>query len=167
MRFRLDVSAAALAGTACIALLLTLGTKAVAADGPPRLDVRPSCEAAARGAVVAGRNTESCMEDERTAQNEMTNKWSQYAAADKTQCVNLIKDGGPPSYVELLSCLEAMRDARAIHETLEEPLLHDRELNAQAVPLTDLGIGSARSATPTGMTTPHRHKRKRSEAQSQ
>ena len=42
--------------------------------------------------------------------------WAKYAANDKTQCVGNVKTGGPASYVELLSCLEIMRDAKAIRQ---------------------------------------------------
>ena len=56
------------------------------------------------------------MVDERTAEDALKQGWSKYNAADKTQCVGNVKTGGPASYVELLSCLEIMRDAKAIRE---------------------------------------------------
>jgi hypothetical protein len=43
--------------------------------------------------------------------------------ADKTDCVTLENSGGPASYVELLSCLEIMRDARSIRNA--DPLESD------------------------------------------
>jgi len=85
------------------------------------LDVGPSCEAAARGAAVIGRDKAACMGDERTAQDEIVKNWSQYNPDDKTQCVGMVKTGGPPSYVELQSCLEMMRDVKIIHKN--DPLL--------------------------------------------
>ena len=51
--------------------------------------------------------------DERSAEDVLTENWSKYDAADKTQCVGNVRTGGPASYVELLSCLEIMRDAKA------------------------------------------------------
>jgi hypothetical protein len=83
-----------------------------AASDPPKFDVSQSCEGAAREALVVGRNKETCMADERTAQNELARNWPQYAARDRAQCVSMVSKGGPPSYVELLSCLEVMRDAK-------------------------------------------------------
>ena len=80
----------------------------------PTLQVAPSCEAAARGAVVLGRNKEACLADETTAQDTLKQNWSKYAASDKNECVGMVKTGGPPSYVELLSCVEILRDARNI-----------------------------------------------------
>ena len=97
-------------------------TAAIAlADSPPKLNVAPSCDAAARGAISAGRDKEACLVDERTAEGVLAQNWSKYNAADKTQCVGNVKTGGPASYVELLSCLEIMRDAKAIRES--DPLM--------------------------------------------
>ena len=34
---------------------------------------------------------------------------------DKGDCIGMVTTGGPASYVELLSCVEILRDARNIH----------------------------------------------------
>ena len=78
------------------------------------LRVGPSCEAAGRGAVVLGRNKEACLADETTAQDTLKQNWSKYVASDKSDCVGMVRTGGPASYVELLSCVEILRDARNI-----------------------------------------------------
>ena len=106
-------------------LLLGLPAAIARADSPPKLNVTPSCNAAARGAISVGRDKEACLADERTAEDSLTQNWSKYNAADKTQCIGNVKTGGPPSYVELLSCLEIMRDAKTIREgdLLDQPLL--------------------------------------------
>ena len=95
---------------------LSIGTQAglAIAAGPPKLDIRPSCEAAVRFALTAGRDEKACFDDEHTAQDAVTKSWSRYSADDKTQCVGMVNAGGPPSYVELQSCLEMMRDAATI-----------------------------------------------------
>jgi hypothetical protein len=87
---------------------------APARGGPPTLQVGPSCEAAGRGAVVLGRNKEACLADETTAQDTLKQNWSKYPAIDKTTCTGMTTTGGPASYVELLSCLEILRDAKSI-----------------------------------------------------
>jgi hypothetical protein len=102
---------------AVVTLALGLQTAIALADSPPKLNVSPSCEAAARGAISAGRDKDACLADEHTAENVLAQNWSKYNAADKTQCVGNVQTGGPPSYVELLSCLEIMRDAKSIRET--------------------------------------------------
>ena len=78
------------------------------------LKVESSCEAAGRGAVVLGRNKEACLADETTAQDTLKQNWSKYIASDKSDCVGMVTTGGPASYVELLSCVEILRDARNI-----------------------------------------------------
>ena len=97
-------------------LLLGLPAAAAFADSPPTLDVTPSCNAASRGAISAGRDKESCLSDERAAQDVLIKGWSNFNAADKIQCVGSVRTGGPASYVELLSCLEVMRDAKKFRE---------------------------------------------------
>ena len=93
------------------------------AGGPPTLQVDTSCEAAGRGAVMLGRNKEACLADETAAQDTMKQNWSKYSADDKTMCVGMERAGGPASYVELVSCLEIMRDARDIRNA--DPLESD------------------------------------------
>jgi hypothetical protein len=87
------------------------------AGGPPTLQVGPSCEAAGRGAVMLGRNKEACLADETVSQDTLKQNWSKYSAADKTTCIGMETAGGPASYVELLSCLEVLRDAKGIEAT--------------------------------------------------
>jgi hypothetical protein len=105
--------------TACVAAALAAVAVGVQiaparADSPPKLKVETSCEAAGRGAVMLGRNKEACLADETAAQDTLKENWPKYSATDKTQCVGMATTGGPASYVELLSCLEIMRDARNI-----------------------------------------------------
>ena len=97
---------------------LSLGSQVglAIADGPAKLNVAPSCDAAARGAISLGRNAEACMADEREARDLLTKNWSQYSRAHKTQCVGMTTSGGPSSYVELISCLDIMKDAAAINK---------------------------------------------------
>lgn len=84
------------------------------ADGPPKLDVTSSCNAAARGEVAADRGSEACFNDERTAQEALAKDWSGFSPSIRAQCLGMNRTGGPPSYVELFVCLEVMRDAAKI-----------------------------------------------------
>ena len=99
---------------AIVAMSLGSQVELAVADSPPKLNVGPSCNAAARGAVSLGRNAEACMGDERAAQDQLTNNWSQYSRAHKTQCVGMTSTGGHSSYVELISCLDIMTAAATI-----------------------------------------------------
>jgi hypothetical protein len=105
-----------LKGIAAASLLFGLQYTAAFANDPPKLDVTPSCKAAGQFALVGGRDKEVCLVDEHSAENTLGQNWSKYNAVDKTQCVGTVKTGGPASYVELLSCLEIMRDAKEYRE---------------------------------------------------
>ncbi len=70
--------------------------------------------AAAQGSVVLGRDKKACLGDETTARDTLKQNWSKYAASDKNECISMVRTGGPPSYVELLSCVKILRDARNI-----------------------------------------------------
>jgi hypothetical protein len=83
------------------------------AGGPPELDVSASCNSAARGSVVVGTGRQACLNDERAAKDTLASEWHTFSPFARTQCVGMNKTGGPPSYVELLVCLEMMRDAGA------------------------------------------------------
>jgi hypothetical protein len=90
------------------------------AAGPPKLDVGPSCDAAVRFGLGFGRNKKACIDDENTARDAIAKSWSQYSADHKTLCVGMVNAGGPPSYVELGSCLEMMKDAAEIRQNAAE-----------------------------------------------
>jgi hypothetical protein len=131
------------ARVAIVGSLLGASAGIALADGPPRLNVGPSCEAAARGAIVVGRDKAACMGDEDTALDTLKMNWSKYVSADKNQCVGTVTTGGPASYVELLSCLEVMRDARAIKD------------------VDPLASGSATAGTTEAEPSPRRQRRRR------
>ena len=86
------------------------------ADDLPILNMGPSCDAAAAAAISLQRDKQTCMQEEGGARDLLAKNWSQYPADDKAQCVGMVLKGGPASYVELLSCLEVMKDAAAIHK---------------------------------------------------
>jgi hypothetical protein len=115
-------------------VVISLGSQIgfAVADSPPRLNVGPSCDAAARAAISLGRTSEMCMGDELAAQDQLTNNWSQYSRTHKTQCVGMNTAGGSSSYVELISCLDIMKDAAGIYKT--DPLFGDFGKNPKGNP---------------------------------
>jgi hypothetical protein len=96
---------------AVVALILGVCTTIARAGSPPKMNVEPTCNAAAAYAIAVGRTKEACLADEHAAESTLAENWSTYSAVDKTQCTATVNMGGPPSYVELLSCIEALRDA--------------------------------------------------------
>jgi hypothetical protein len=112
---------------AVLALFISATSVSAAVDGPPSLDVKPSCEAAAdRTAIekVFGsnvRDTASCMRDENEARDQLDKEWAQFSPADQQNCTSITTTGGIPSYVELLVCLEMIRDAKDYNGTASTP----------------------------------------------
>ena len=84
----------------------------LAAEQPPQLNLAPSCNVAAAG--VSGRTRETCMKDEDAARQTLAGKWKEFSADQQRRCTNLVHMGGPPSYVELLTCLEMAQQAKQI-----------------------------------------------------
>src|SRR5262249_61413024 len=95
-----------------IGAAIALATCGIAsAGGPPKLDVRQSCSAAARGSVAPGTGTQACLNDEGTAQDALVRQWSDFSPAARAQCVGMNRTGRPSSCGELLARLGTMRDA--------------------------------------------------------
>ncbi len=105
-----------LAAGVIIAALAIVITGIASAGGPPELDVRLSCRASDRALPVAGvdkprADMRACLDDERTAREALVKAWAGFTASARMLCVGMNRTGGPPSYVELLTCLEVMRGA--------------------------------------------------------
>jgi hypothetical protein len=93
--------------------IFILGSQLVVtvADNVPKLDVRPSCRAAA---LVPPGNLSSCLKDERAAQAILSGSWARFARGDRATCTQEASIGDLPSYVALLTCLQMARDARKL-----------------------------------------------------
>jgi hypothetical protein len=88
------------------------------ADTVPRYDIKPTCRAAIglSGTGTEGRTVENCISGEETAHKGVEKDWSKIPSAERTQCIATMAKGGFPSYVELVICLEMMRDSRVHQE---------------------------------------------------
>jgi hypothetical protein len=109
------------------AMVLGAQITLAAAAGIPALNPEPSCRAAADSAAmgtIAGGNVRdlaSCMRDENEAREQLTKEWAQFSPGDQERCTSETKTGGSPSYVELLVCLEMIRDAKNPSGPTPEP----------------------------------------------
>jgi hypothetical protein len=112
---RIQARIEALGAVAALAFLLST-LPLSAREAVPHLDVDPGCRAAEAAATVVGRDRDNCRADESSAKDALGRDWDKYSSADKSHCTALVQTGGPPSYVELLSCLEISRDARKIRQ---------------------------------------------------
>lgn len=110
-----------------LAATLVGAPAAFAAEQPPQINLEPTCTVAAAG--VSGRSRDACMNDEKTAQQTLNEKWNNFTAAQQRRCSDLVHMGGPPSYVELLTCLEMAEQARQIPDR--------DQLNGKSQKLTD------------------------------
>jgi hypothetical protein len=110
---------------AMTALVVTMGLgsfqpvwAATKANGPPKLNVKPSCEAAAGTALARApgsnvRTVKSCMRDENEARHQLAKQWAQFSPGEHHVCTSATRTGGSPSYVDLLTCLQMYREAKS------------------------------------------------------
>ncbi len=100
---------------ALLPVVLTAAHLVLTAHEVPRLNVEPSCRAAADALIRQGRgNAHACMQDERQARAKLEKQWRSFSGKERTRCQELTTLGGPPSYVELLTCLQMAKDARTL-----------------------------------------------------
>ena len=97
-------------------------------DEIPTLDVRPVCHGIAKQSTDPGvgkkGQTETfrrCVESEHVVREQLKNVWAGFSTADKQHCVVLAKTAGLPSYTELITCLEMVRDVRALRSAAAPP----------------------------------------------
>src|SRR5262245_2716036 len=99
------------------AVLAAFGLLTTVADAVPSYDIKSTCRAAvALAGGTEGRTADSCLAGEEAARKDLAKDWSKIPGAERAQCVGTVAVGGSPSYVELLICLEMMRDSRTHRE---------------------------------------------------
>jgi hypothetical protein len=81
------------------------------AEGVPVFDAAAGCRAAQSDMPA---NFEACMKDEQNARAQLGAEWDRFLASDRATCTQNEMDGGTPSYVELLTCLQMARDALSL-----------------------------------------------------
>jgi hypothetical protein len=99
---------------ALVTLSLTLSLAPTVAQDPPRFDAAPGCRAGINTGVKPRADVDSCLRSEHEARDQLARQWGEFAAADRTRCADKTHMGGPPSYIEVLTCLELARDARKL-----------------------------------------------------
>jgi hypothetical protein len=95
------------------ALMLCALPLAASAQAVPKLNVEPTCNVPAEMAAV-NRDKSVCLRAENDARDKLVQEWSAFPVADRGLCTQTATMGGTASYVELLTCLEMRRDARAL-----------------------------------------------------
>jgi hypothetical protein len=80
----------------------------LAADTVPKFNVERTCRPAAAAPILPG-----CQRDESDARTKLEQDWTQYSDAQRAQCAGFAALDRAPSYVELLTCLEMAKQAKA------------------------------------------------------
>jgi hypothetical protein len=106
-------------------LLLSSGLLVHVAATIPTYNVKPTCRAAIELSAVTGRTVEMCEASEAQARNEMVKGWSTFTEAAKDRCLRT-SGRHAPSYVELLICLESMRDMQKRQDQEKAPAKEPR-----------------------------------------
>lgn len=94
------------------------------ADKVPQLAYEQSCRAAVEAAATPNRDENACLADERQARTKLEQEWHTFTATQREHCTQLSTTGGPPSYVELLTCVEMSQAAEQLPD-------HGRTTNGQ------------------------------------
>ena len=86
----------------------------------PNFNIERGCKVDSASAYDpnAGLNAtiKRCADDEQEAKGKLQAQWSQFAPSDKKMCMGLTTDDAstPPSYVELLTCLQGQQIVRKL-----------------------------------------------------
>jgi hypothetical protein len=88
------------------------------ADNVPQFNIERGCRADNTNtsglSVGLDEPTKRCIHDEQAARDQLLAQWSQFAPPDRTMCTANETDvpGTPPSYVDLLTCLQGQQLAK-------------------------------------------------------
>ena len=100
-------------------LILSSQLIVAVADNVPDFNIEHECKVDSASAfdpnaVFLDATIKRCVDDEKEAQNELQKLWSQLAPSDKKLCTGLATDDAsiPPTYVELLTCLQGQQFVR-------------------------------------------------------
>ena len=90
------------------------------ADDVPKFDIARGCRA--DNTNTSGLNTgldestKGCIHDEQAARDQIQAQWSQFAPSDRAMCTANEIPGAPPSYVDLLTCLQGQQLAKKMKD---------------------------------------------------
>jgi hypothetical protein len=102
---------------------LVLGSQLIVpvVDNVPKFDIERGCKvdsAASSLDVGLDETIRRCVRDEQQARDQLQTQWSQFAPSDQVMCTSETTEGGgvPPSYVELLTCLQGQQLAKKLNK---------------------------------------------------
>ena len=86
-------------------------------DKVPDLNFEPICRESGAANLAGKDDMRDCLRAEGAARDALAKQWSQFASADRARCMRLSTSNGSASYIEVLTCLEMDRDAKARRPT--------------------------------------------------
>ena len=98
---------------ALLPIILIASQVVLAAETVPKFEVERTCRPAA-AVGLPGRTAAACQRDENDARTKLEQQWSQYNAAQRSECAGFAGHDRAPSYVELLTCLEMAKQAKEL-----------------------------------------------------
>ena len=112
------VCSAGILGVLAFLFASVFAPSVVVAQGVPNLEFAQGCRQTASGDSAV---LNTCMRDEQRARQKLTTEWETFPHGDRTECTALAKLGTVlQSYVELITCLEMAKDARALPKSAKE-----------------------------------------------
>jgi hypothetical protein len=89
------------------------------AENVPQFNIERGCKVDNTGSsldVGLNESIKSCVRNEQQARDQLQTQWSQFAPSDQVMCTGETSqgDGVPPSYVELLTCLQGQQLAKKL-----------------------------------------------------
>ena len=102
-------------------LILASQLTVTVADNVPKFNIERGCKVDSTASSLATGLDETikrCVRDEQQAQDQLQTQWSQFAPSDKALCTRETTEigGVPPSYVELLTCLQGQQLAKKLNK---------------------------------------------------
>lgn len=92
--------------SALAAVLLVLACAPAHAQNVPKLNYKATCDGTPPVGMDKKATVESCMADEKQAMAQLPPVWAQAKKASRDLCLAETTQGGLPSYVELITCLQ-------------------------------------------------------------
>jgi hypothetical protein len=102
-------------------LVLLAASPPARADDVPQLNVDPVCRGIAKQSASPGEKGapdlgfSQCVQNEQAIRQKLVGEWSTFNASEKSNCVAGETSGPLPSYTDLITCLEMVRDARQLN----------------------------------------------------
>jgi hypothetical protein len=94
------------------------------ADQPPKFDIARGCKVDSASAFDPNASMDAtikrCMDDEQQAKDKLETQWLGFVNADRVMCTSEAignkadADVTPPSYVDLLTCIQDQQSARKL-----------------------------------------------------